>query len=448
MKPILYIATLGTLALSMTGCGNYTSYQREATDPITDDLYAYIEATEQSTSLASLSWREIFTDPCLSSLIEQALEQNTDMRSARLSVEQAQVSLSTARKAFLPTLSGSAQEAVAMSGGNTASGYSVALTAGWEVDIFGKLRNAKMQAAAALEQSEAYRQAVQTALVATMANSYYSLLILDEQLSISEQTQENWGANLKMMEAMLSAGRINETALLQSQASSVALDSSIVTIKEQIAQLENSISQLLASPTRTIERGTIEQVEFPERLTVGLPLELLSSRPDVRMAESYLMQMFYATAEARSSLYPSVTLAGSASFSGGDMLYNLVGSLLQPIFYNGSLKAQVKISKSQQEQALLEFQQTLVDAGVEVNNAVSECQSAKSRLEYGQTQLELLTKAVDKTELLMKHGKVTSLDVLTAQLSLLQTELAQANEKFNYAQGVVNLYRALGGGEE
>ncbi len=444
MRRILYIAIFSTLTLS--GCGTYTSYQREATDQITDDLYAYIEATSQSSSLSSLSWRELFTDPYLGSLIEQALERNTDLRSAQLSVEQAQVALSTARKAFLPSVGGLAQSTLATTGSSSASAYSVGITAGWEVDIFGKLRNAKMQAAAALEQSEAYRQAVQTGLVATLANSYFSLLLLDEQLSISEATKANWEANLSMMESMLRAGRINETSLLQSQASSVALDSSIVTLKEQIAQLENSISQLLALPTATIERGTLNSVELPEQLSVGMPLELLSSRPDVRVAESYLAQCFYVTAEARSSLYPSITLTGSAALTGGDMLYSLVGSLVQPIFYSGSLRAQVKISEKQQEQALLAFQQAIVDAGVEVNNALSECQSAKARLEYSLTQVELLGEAATKTELLMKHGMVTSLDVLTAQLSLLQSELSQATEQYNYAQGVVNLYRALGGG--
>ncbi|MFR9625305.1 MAG: TolC family protein, partial [Rikenellaceae bacterium] len=249
---------------------------------------------------------------------------------------------------------------------------------------------------------------------------------------------------------------INETSVLQSEASSIALNSSIVTIKEQIAALENSLSQLLAQPTSHIERGDILSVEFSDKLSTGLPIELLSNRPDVRMAESYLAEMFYATAEACSSLYPSLTLSGSAGYTNssgvvinpGDMLYNLAGSILQPIFNRGTLKAQLKISKSQQEQALLQFKQSILDAGVEVNNAISELQSSRERLRYGVEQITVLEKTVTKTELLMRHGNVTTLDVLVAQLSLLQTQLSFSTEKFNQTQGIINLYRALGGGEK
>ncbi|MFR9611795.1 MAG: efflux transporter outer membrane subunit [Rikenellaceae bacterium] len=392
----------------------------------------------------------------MQSLIEQALAQNTDLNVARLNIEQAEIALSTARKAFLPSLWLEPQGSISSFNGSTTKTYNVSLTSSWEIDIFGKLRNAKEQNKALLEQSEAYAQAVQTSLIATIAQSYYSLLMLDEQLQISEDTRENWEKNLRVMNAMKSAGRINETSVLQSEASSIALNSSIVTIKEQIAALENALSQLLAQPTSHIKRGDILSVEFSDKLSTGLPIELLSNRPDVRMAEGYLTEMFYATAEARSSLYPSLTLSGSAGYTNssgvvlnpGDMLYSLAGSILQPIFNRGTLKAQLKISKSQQEQALLQFKQSILDAGAEVNNAISELQSSRERLQYGEQQIAILEKTVTKTELLMKHGSVTTLDVLTAQLSLLQTQLSFTTEKYNQTQGVINLYRALGGGEE
>ncbi|MFR9650301.1 MAG: efflux transporter outer membrane subunit [Rikenellaceae bacterium] len=456
MKEIKYIICSLLVALTMSSCGIYSSYQRSSdVETLTDDLYKYSE-TPADTSIASLSWRELFTDPALGSLIEQALAQNTDLNVAQLNVEQAEIALSTARKAFLPSLWLEPQGSISSFNGSTTKTYNVSLTSSWEIDVFGKLRNAKEQNKALLEQSEAYAQAVQTSLIATIAQSYYSLLMLDEQLQISEETRENWEKNLRVMNAMKSAGRINETSVLQSQASSIALNSSIVTIKEQIAALENSLSQLLAQPTSHIERGDILSVEFSDKLSTGLPIELLSNRPDVRMAEGYLTEMFYATAQARSSLYPSLTLSGSAGYTNssgvvlnpGDMLYNLAGSILQPIFNRGTLKAQLKISKSQQEQALLQFKQSILDAGAEVNNAISELQSSRERLQYGEEQIAVLEKTVTKTELLMKHGSVTTLDVLTAQLSLLQTQLSQTTEKYNQTQGVINLYRALGGGEE
>ncbi|MFI3315041.1 MAG: TolC family protein [Rikenellaceae bacterium] len=455
MKQIKYIAAYVCIALCIWGCGTHSSYQRSVDSEVTDNLYKYIETTNDTTNIASLSWRELFTDPRLQSLIETALERNTDLNVARLNVEQAEASLSAARKAFLPSLSLEPQGSISSFNSSTTKSYNVSLTSSWEIDLFGKLRNAKKQSISMLEQSVAYQQAVRTSLIASVAGSYYSLLMLDEQLKISEQTKENWENNLRVMEAMKRAGRINETAVLQSEASSIALNSSIVTIKEQIAALENSISLLLAAPTEHIERGSIDQYSFPSELSVGVPLQLLSNRPDVRMAEGYLAQMFYATAEARSSFYPTFTLSGSAGYTNssgviinpGDMLYNLVASAVQPIFNRGTLKAQLEISKAQQEQALLQFNQAILDAGAEVNDALSQWQSAQARLEFGAMQIEILEKTVSQTELLMEHGSVTTLDVLTAQLSLLQSQLSYSTEKYNQSQGVINLFRSLGGGE-
>ncbi|MFR9620757.1 MAG: efflux transporter outer membrane subunit [Rikenellaceae bacterium] len=455
MKYINHILALVLTLTTMSGCGIYSKYHSSTEDEIVDDLYSYIEASNDTTNIASLAWRELFTDPCLQSLIEQGLEANTDLNIARLSVEQAEATLKSSRLAFLPSLNATPQASISSSQGVTTQSYNIGVSASWEIDLFGKLRNAKEGAKAALEQSVAYRQAVQTQLVATIANSYYSLLMLDEQLAISLETQDNWSENLRAMAAMKRAGRINETALLQSEASSISLNSSIVTINEQIAELENTISTLLAQPTSHIERGSICDVVLPDDLSVGVPLQLLSNRPDVRMAESYLAQMFYATAEARSALYPSITLSGSAGYTNslgsivnpGEMLYNAVASLVQPIFNRGALRAQVKISKAQQEQALLLFKQSILDAGAEVNNALSSWQSAQERSTYSVAQIEKLEQAVAKTQLLMTHGSVTYLDVLTAQLSLLQSQLSFSTDKFNQAQGVVNLYRALGGGE-
>ncbi len=446
MKQIKFIVVAFAL-VALSGCGLYTTYQRDVDEQITDNLYSYIEATNDTSNLSSMPWCELFTDPNLQALIEQALEQNSDLSVARLNVEQAEATLYVARKSFLPSLNAAAQEAVVDLGGASASVFSASLASTWEVDLFGRLRNAKMAAAAALEQSVAYRQGVQTQLIATVAGSYYSLLLLDEQLRISEQTQQSWDESVRAMGAMLRAGRINETALLQAQANSLALSSQIVSYKESIAQLENSLSLLLAVPTSAIKRGTMADAQFPETLGVGVPMELLSSRPDVRMAESVLAEAYYLTAEARSSLYPSIALSVTATYSASEILLGAVGSIVQPIFNHGSLKAQVKISEAQQQQAFIEFKQSILDAGAEVNNALSGWQSARERLEYTQVQIELLEKAAAKTSLLMQHGSATYIEVLTAQISLLSSELSLAVENYNQAQGVINLYRALGGGE-
>ncbi|MFI3299312.1 MAG: efflux transporter outer membrane subunit [Rikenellaceae bacterium] len=454
MKQIKYIVVTTLLASMVSGCGIYSKFENPVEDAYLDSLYSYIEATNDTTNIATLSYRELFTDSYLVALIEQGLENNTDLNVARLSVDQAQASLKAARLAFFPSVSAAPQGSISSFNGTTTKTYNLSLTASWEIDVFGKLRNAKERSKSALESSIAYRQAVQTQLVATIAESYYTLLMLDEQLEISLETQANWDENLRVMDAMKTAGRINETSVLQSQASSVALSSQIVSLREEIAQLENSLCTILAKPTVHIERGTILDVVFPTELSVGVPIQLLSNRPDVRVAESNLAQAFYATAESRSALYPTITLSGSAGYTNssgvilnpGDMLYSAVGSLLQPIFNRGAIRAQIKISEAQQEQALLQFKQAILDAGAEVNNALSQWQHAQQRLELGATQIELLEKTVTKTELLMKYGKVDYLDVLVAQLSLLQTELSYSTDKYSQTQGVINLYRALGGG--
>lgn len=455
MKYIKLIVIALTSCFMLSGCGIYSSFKSTVDTEVVDSLYNYIEASNDTTNIATIEWRELFKDEHLQVLIERALNNNTDLNVARLSVEQADLALKTARLAYLPSLTANGQGAISSFNGSTSQTYSIALNASWEIDFFGKLRNAKERSKAALEQSIAYQQAVHTQLVATVAGSYYSLLMLDEQLRISERTLENWNENLRVIEAMKNAGRLNETSVLQSEATNVSLRAGIVTIKEQIAAMENTISSLLAIPTEHIERGVLVDSEFSSEISVGVPLQLLSNRPDVRMAESNLAQAFYATAEARSALYPSITLSGSAGFTNssgvtinpGNMLYSAVASIAQSIFNRGTLRAQVKISESQQEQALLQFNQALLDAGAEVNNALSEWQGAQERLVYGAREVELLASTLSKTELLMKYGSVNYLDILTAQLSLLQAELSYATERYNEAQGVISLYHALGGGK-
>ncbi|MFI3318224.1 MAG: TolC family protein [Rikenellaceae bacterium] len=446
MNKIHNIITATLLCSLMSGCGLYSKYERSEEVEKIDNLYNYADA-DQSESIASLSWRELFTDVKLQALIESGLKSNTDLNIARENLKQAEIALHTARLAFIPSLSLSPTGQTSSLAGDVSKSYSISASSSWEVDIFGKLRNAKEQSKAAMEQSKAYQQAIETELIAAIAGSYYSLLLLDEQLEISTKTAENWDDNYRVMSALMRAGRINQTSVLQTDASRISLKRSIVAIKQQIKELENSLSSLLAIEPQKIERGTMQQTSFPDKLSVGVPLELLSRRPDVRAAELGLAQAFYATAEARSSLYPSITLTGSAAYT-GDMLYSLIGSLVQPIFNRGVLRAEVKISASEQEQALLSFKQALLDAGIEVNTALISWQGAREKIEYDLLQMEVLAKAVKSSEMLLKHGNVNYLEVLTAQLSLLSSELTYSENKYAEIQGVIDLYRSLGGGAQ
>lgn len=205
-KTVIYIILSGWM---LAGCGTYSRYHRP--DLSTENLYRDVPADIDTTTIASLSWREMFTDPKLQSLIETGLERNTDLNVARLRVEAAEAVLMTARLSYLPSLGLTAEGNANKHDGATAKTYNVGASASWELDIFGKLTAAKRGAAAALQGSRAYRQAVQTQLVATIADSYYTLAMLDAQMTISNRTLENWRTTVRTLEALKKWG--NQTRL-------------------------------------------------------------------------------------------------------------------------------------------------------------------------------------------------------------------------------------------
>lgn len=439
-------------------CSVYKSYERPDM-PVVDSLYRQAAATSaDTTSIASLSWRELFTDPKLQALIETGLQNNTDLNIARLKVTEAEATLMTSRLAYLPSISFEPSGTLRSVDGNAMTkSYDIAASASWEVDIFGKLTNAKRGAKAALEQSEAYRQAVQTQLIATIANSYYSLLMLDAQLDISERTAAIWGENVRAMKALKAAGDATELAVAQSEASKLSVDASIASLRQQIDQMENTLTALLGIAPQKIDRTTIGEQRFPTELAAGVPLQLLQRRPDVRQSEAALAQAFYATNAARAAFYPSITLSGSAGWTNaagaaitnpGQWLFTAVGSLVQPLFNRGKNIANLRIAKAQQEEALLSFRQSLLDAGTDVNNALIQWQTARQRQQIDQQQILSLESTVRSSELLMQYSSQNYLEVLTARQTLLQAELTAVSDRFDEIQGVINLYHALGGGAE
>ena len=444
--------------VGLGACSVYKSYERPDM-PVVDSLYRQAAATSaDTTSIASLSWRELFTDPKLQALIETGLQNNTDLNIARLKVTEAEATLMTSRLAYLPSISFEPSGTLRSVDGNAMTkSYDIAASASWEVDIFGKLTNAKRGAKAALEQSEAYRQAVQTQLIATIANSYYSLLMLDAQLDISERTAAIWGENVRAMKALKAAGDATELAVAQSEASKLSVDASIASLRQQIDQMENTLTALLGIAPQKIDRTTIGEQRFPTELAAGVPLQLLQRRPDVRQSEAALAQAFYATNAARAAFYPSITLSGSAGWTNaagaaitnpGQWLFTAVGSLVQPLFNRGRNIANLRIAKAQQEEALLSFRQSLLDAGTDVNNALIQWQTARQRQQIDQQQILSLESPVRSSELLMQYSSQNYLEVLTARQTLLQAELTAVSDRFDEIQGVINLYHALGGGAE
>ncbi|WP_055095968.1 TolC family protein [Gabonia massiliensis] len=445
------------LLIGLGSCHIYKAYEHPDM-MVVDSLYRRPVVTEDTVSLASLSWRELFTDIRLQELIEMGIRNNTDLNIARLRVKEAEALLLSSKLAYLPSLSLSPQGSLSKTeNSKVTKTYNLAVTADWELDIFGKMTNAKRGAKAVLEQSKAYRQAVQTQLIATIANSYYTLLMLDEQLDISKRTAENWAENLRVMKALKKAGQSTEMAVAQTEASKLSVDASLLSLQQQISEMENSLSSLLGIAPQAIVRSTLNKQSFPETFSVGVPLQLLQYRPDIQQKEAELAEAYYITNQARSAFYPSITLSGSAGWTNaagsaitnpGQWLLSAVGSLVQPLFNRGNNIANLKVAKAQQEEALLSFRQSLLDAGKEVNDALVQWQTARQRLELAEQQIESLQNVVRNSELLMLHSSQNYLEVLTARQSLLQAELTVVSDRFDEIQGVINLYHALGGGND
>lgn len=447
-KTILIIASVCLL----TSCGVYRKYERPEIQ--TDGLFQNNTVTD-TTTMANVPWRELFTDTCLQHLISVALEHNTDLQVAHLKVEEAKAVVQKAKLSYLPALGVNVEGGVSKFDGAASRTYNIGAAASWELDIFGKMTATKREAVAALESSQAYRQAVQTGLISTVADSYYTLLMLDEQLKINLQTQESWNKTVRVLDALKRGGKSNEAAVLQARANLLSLENMAVSLRQSISETENALSSILAQSSRHIERGLLDNQQFTDTLSIGVPLQLLSNRPDVRQAEFELARAFYATNVARSAFYPSVTLSGTIGWTNngggivtnpGQWLMNAIGSLVQPLFNRGTNIANLKIAKAQQEEAKLLFQQSLFNAGQEVNDALVQWQSARKRISGGNSQVEILEEAVRKTELLMRHSNTTYLEVLTAQQSLLDAQTTLAKDRFDEIQAIINLYHALGGG--
>lgn len=443
------------LSTGLSGCHIYRTYERPELSGV-DSLYRVPAMTEDTTSLADFSWKELFTDTVLQQLIEKGIANNTDLNIARLKVREAEALLTSSKLAYLPSVSLTPQGTIkSIEGNSPTKTYNLAASADWELDIFGRLTNAKREAKAVLEQSQAYKQAVQTQLIATIANSYYTLLMLDKQLDISRRTAEIWAENLRVMKALKKAGQTTEMAVAQIEASKLSVDASLLSLEQQITEVENSLSSLLGVVPQRIDRSTLDMQSFPDTLSVGVPLQLLQRRPDVRQSEAALAESFYTTNRAYSAFYPAITLSGSAGWTNaagaiisnpGEWLFSAVGALVQPLFNRGQNIANLKVAKARQEEALLTFRQTLLNAGTEVNDALLQWQVARRRLDLDRQQIISLQSAVRSSELLMRHSSQNYLEVLTARQTLLDAELSAVSDRFEEIQGVINLYHALGGG--
>ena len=438
MKKILLIASLVAV---LTSCSIYQKYSRPESIS-TDKLYGDIEKAD-TTTMADVSWRDFFTDKHLQGYIEQGLKNNIDMRITAERITQAELSLQSAKLAFIPSFGFEP----AFSVGTAPASYTLPVKASWEIEIMAREINAKRRAEAVVEQERLYRRSVQTALVSAIANNYYTLLMLDAQLRVSRSTSASWKENVRIMKAMKQAGMTNAASISQTEANSCSIDTSLYDLEYKLTQAKNSFALLLGVTPQDFPRGELNGVDFKQELFIGVPAQLLSRRPDIQHAEYNLQLAFYNTNIAHASLYPSLTLTADVALTNpAEFLFKLAGGLVQPIFNAGRNRANFKIAESQQREAIMAFEHKLLEAGSEVNTALAQCRAARSKTSLRIRQIETLESAVYSTRQLMSHSEATYLEVLTAQQSLLSARLQQIADRFEGIQGVINLYRALGGG--
>ena len=450
------------VAAMMSSCHIYKAYDRP--EAITtsgiyrDPASATDTLASDTTNMGNLPWKEVFRDAKLQALIEEGLNNNVDVQAAALRVKEAKVMLTSAKLSYLPSINIAPQgTATSMDDGNYVKAYTLPAVASWEFDLFGKILNSKRGQKVAYQKSQYSQQAVRSSIICGIANIYYSLLMLDRQVAITTETSDIYKENVRVMEAMKTAGMTTEAGVAQMRAASNQVDASLIDLKRQVRETENSLAILLGRAPQTIERTTLDEQVMPEKLMAGVPLQLLENRPDVKMAEMTLAAAYYSTNQARAAFYPGLTITGTAGWTNGSnisvsnpgvFLMQAMASLAQPIFNKGKLIANLKETKAEEKIAQMNYQQTILKAGKEVSDALFlfDCQNKK--LENDKVRVEQLNKAVIATKALFQSASATYLEVLTSQQSLLSAQLSEVADNFQRIQAVINLYSAVGGGRE
>lgn len=454
-KNISLIIITVALATVMGSCNLYKSFETPKEGLVGEYATAVAEPID-STALGNLSWEEMFTDPVLQSFIRTALDNNIDLKNAKLNIDIAQAQLLGAKLSYLPSLTlGPNGSGSSMAGSSMGWSYQLPLAASWEIDIFGKITNSKRQAKAALLQSEAYHQAVRSQIIGSVANVYYAIVSLEKQLALSRETADKWKESVQVMKDMKEAGRFTEVAVVQSTANYYSVLASIPDIEMSLHELNNTMSLLLKEQPKMWQVNVHSTLIVPAKLEAGVPMSYLAVRPDVKASEQALAQAYYATNKARASFYPSLVISANGGFTNliggiitnpGAWFVQLAGQLTAPLFARGQNIANLKATKAQQAQSLNSFEYTILNASAEVSDAFVQLTKNSQKKDFLKIQVNNLDKAVAFNEDLLTLGTTTYLEVLTAQQSLLNAQMQELSCELSIAKAGISLYQSLGGG--
>ena len=453
---LLYILPI---VLLLSGCGIYGKYERPEILSPGETIIGATEAQSDTATLGRIPWRQFFGDPLLRDLIDTALVRNTDLQVAALNVEKANAGLLMAGLSFAPDLGFAPsikRDHTSLYGWAKENTYTLPIAASWEIDLSGRMLNGYRSAQSSARQAEDFRQLTRANIIAAVANLYYTLQMLDRQLYVARDSKKVMDETAQTMEILLQAGRVTGAAVAQAKAQAKLTQITINDLEAQRVEAENGMRLLLMKPGMVIPRGDGEYpVPIEDNLKVGIPLRLLSARPDVRAAEEALMQAYYGTQSARGNFLPSLTLTASGTWLNklGEMVVDpmafitsLAGSVFQPIFQKGRNIAQLKIAKANQEQALLQYEQTLLAASHEVSNNLARYLALAHDKVLGLEEIELRIQAEKQTLELMKLSNINYLEVLTAQSQRLGAQLGGVIGEFQRTQALINLWKSLGGG--
>jgi len=461
MKKILIFAAATML---LGSCGLYNKYERPSVDTqglirdVESDVDTLAVAPQDTASFGNLPWRAVFTDPQLQALIEQGLQKNSDLRNAALTVQMYETMLKAAKLAFLPAINFGSNslgniQTIYTDPSQTNKSYSFPMTASWTLDLFGNVLSQKRSTQMKLLGFKDYQMAVRAQVVSGIANCYYTLLMLDEQVRIvtemSKMAKETW----EMMKLQHQLGRMRSTSVQSAEAAYLNTLTQANDFRRQIRSTENALSLLIGQAGQQIPRSTLAQQSLPTEFSTGVGVALLKNRPDVHNAEMQLAACFHDVQTARSQFYPNITIGATGAFGNvngtlnpGKWLTNFFGGLTQPIFNRGALTANLKVSKLKYEQAFNSWQNAILSAGNEVSNALINYHVYDENSKLESQRVEVLTKNVEDTRALYKSSGSTYLEVLTAQTQLLSAQLAKVNDDYSKMVNVITLYTALGGG--
>lgn len=462
ISKIILLPALTAVVLSTLGsCNIYKKYQVPDNTALLAEYKEAQQASIDSLAFGNLRWQDVFTDPLLSDLISQALRNNVNLRNAKLNVDIAHAQLKGARLSYLPSVAlapnGAGSKFFTDPSMHLSWSYQIPLSVSWEIDVFGKLLNSNRGARAAYEQSEDYARAVRSQIIGAVANCYYGIAALQAQLQVSRSTAEIWKKNVQTMKDLKEAGTVNEVAVVQSEAQYFGILASITDLEVSLDEMNNTMSLLLGVMPQTWVIPAEAALNVPDIVRSEIPMRELAMRPDVAAAERNMAVAYYATNSARAAFYPGLSitanggftnLLGSAIVNPGKFFINLAGSLTAPLFSRGANIARLEAAKAQQQQAMNNFEYTLMSASAEVSDAMTLYEKSAEKQLSLQQQAEKLALAVDYTQELLQLGSygTTYLDVLTAQQSLLSAQISAINARNSEARALINLYQALGGG--